>query len=146
MQWEITFSGEPVVLTIRAWGSARLEGFKGYFLEALAHPSFRPNLPVLLDFRQLNAAALSANDLKELVAFQSQARSGVQNSPIAVLVERPVDFGVARMWEVISEGLFKYKHVFYDADAANAWLARHAPSTSDLPAYSSMSDASRPPS
>jgi hypothetical protein len=127
VEWQITFSDEPELMVIRAWGAATPEGFKAYFAEAVGHPRWRPWVDCLLDFRDLDLAVLPTEQLKALAAFFSENNEGVAASHVAIVVTRSVEFGVARMWTTLSEDVGMNQRVFYDLEEARAWLAAQEP-------------------
>jgi hypothetical protein len=122
MQWEIAFSEDAEQLTIRAWGPAELAGFKAYFEAAVADPRWKPGIACLLEFSALSLAALHTDELRSLVDYHQSTKAALGGARIALVVSRAPDFGMARMWEVLSESLGLTQHVFYDLGEARAWL------------------------
>jgi hypothetical protein len=123
VEWEITFSSDPEILTIRAWGPATIEGVRAYFQEAVSRPEWKPGISCLLDFRELDLAKLSSEQLEALVAFFDKNKEGVGAAFIAIAVTRSVEYGVARMWTSLSETVGMHQRVFYALDEGRAWLA-----------------------
>lgn len=130
MEWEITFTSEPEILTIRAWGPASIEGVKAYFREAVSRPEWKPTISCLLDFRELDLARLSSDELKVLAGFFDTNREGIADSFIAIIVTRSVEFGVARMWATLSEDVGMHQRVFYSLEEGRTWLASVTPVSS----------------
>jgi hypothetical protein len=122
MQWEIGFSEDGELFTVRAWGPAELAGFKAYYEAAVADPRWKPGIACLLDFSALLLAALQTDGLRSLVDYHQSTKATLGSARIALVVSRAPDFGVARMWEMLSEGLGLTQHVFYDVGEARAWL------------------------
>jgi hypothetical protein len=125
MQWEIGFSQDHPLMTIRAWGPAALQGFVDYLTQALADPRWKPQIQVLLDFRELDLATVSSDDMRRLVSFQRPLKESLSPGKLALVVGRPVDFGMARMWEVLSSEIGLTQGVFYSLEEAFDWLKRH---------------------
>ncbi len=80
--------------------------------------AYDPSWPALVDASTLNPAGLSTQALR--------ARAAVPRSnPAQVAVVAPADvvFGLARMFQMMSEGRGNHIEVFRGADEAMAWLA-----------------------
>jgi hypothetical protein len=109
-------------MTVTAWGPAEASGFIAYLLEAVNHPAWRPGIPALMDFRDLDIGRLGAADAWQ-VADQHQPYAKIlAAAPIAVVVSRPVDFGMVRMWESLVHQMHLAHEVFYAMAEAEAWL------------------------
>jgi hypothetical protein len=122
MEWNVRFADDEPLVTIEAKGMAEIEGFRSYLDGVLASPSWRPGVPVLVDFRQLVSDNLTRDDVERLVALHVPYLGRIGGSPIAVVVSRPSDFGVVRVWEAHAAEMFPVHEVFYDVDVALIWL------------------------
>lgn len=122
MQWELTFSEDAAFLAIRAWGLADVEGIADYIRQAVMDPRWKPGTPCLMDFKELDLATFPMEHLRSLVQRERPFADRIGAAKIAILVTRPVDFGIARMWESFSQDLGQTRQVFYDMDEALAWL------------------------
>lgn len=81
-------------------------------------PAFDGTLPALVDASELNPAGLSTDTLR--------ARAAVpRKQPVRVAIVAPADavFGLARMFQMMSEGRGNHIEVFRGRDEALAWLA-----------------------
>lgn len=122
MEWEIRLAEDGSRLTIRAWGQAELQGFLDYIRQALEHPGWKPGTPVLIDLSALDLASFPADHLRTLATSEGVNKDRIGPSRIALLVARPVEFGMARMWELLTQDRGMTRRVFYALDEAEAWL------------------------
>ncbi len=94
------------------------------FVEALhaiyAHPEYEPGNGGIWDLRHADLSAIASRDAQFMAEFVRRVR-GPREGRTAVVVDAPREFGLARMYQVYSEGLLELK-VLYDLDAALAWL------------------------
>jgi hypothetical protein len=124
MQWTARFDADPALLTLTVSGVAHVDGFREYLEGVLEDPAWAPGKAALIDFRDLRLEHLSFADLERIVELHVPHRTRIGNSPMAVVVSRPVDFGIVRMWESLSADTFPAHRVFYDVDDALLWLRR----------------------
>lgn len=89
------------------------------FTETVKHDlAYDPSWPALVDASGLNPAGLSTQALR--------ARASVpRRNPTRVAIVAPTDvvFGLARMFQMMSEGRGNHIEVFRGMDEALAWLA-----------------------
>jgi hypothetical protein len=123
VEWEITFASDPEIMTIRAWGPASMEGVQAYFQEAVSRPEWKPGISCLLDFRDLDLAKFSTEQLQTLATFFDTNKKGVGAAFVSIVVTRSVEYGVARMWTALSEDVGMHQRVFYALEEGTAWLA-----------------------
>ena len=105
-------------------GTASLEGLRGYIAELLSPPCVDVDYPVLSDLRELDMRSVTADDIRRVVEHVALNRSSIAPIKHAILVSQPVSFGLARMYELLSQETDPQQiSVFYDADKARKWLA-----------------------
>ncbi len=97
--------------------------FLAFLLAATADPRWRPGIPTLLDFRDLDLTALSPTEVQELAELHRPHAEMLRHTRIAVLVTRSVDYGIVRMWEAFTDDLGLAHAPFYELETAEAWLA-----------------------
>jgi hypothetical protein len=83
-----------------------------------ADPRFQPDFWQLFDFTGATEIHVSVEDVRELAA-RSPFRAG---SKRAVVVSRPVHFGLVRMFDALTDEHAVDLRVFYDVAEAWAWL------------------------
>lgn len=100
-------------LTMHDAGRAQAEAIKTH-----------AGLARLWDFREADLTAWSAEDMR---SFDETARSredGTHRVRVAALVSRDVDYGLARMYELLSEsGGPGERAVFRDEASAEQWIS-----------------------
>jgi hypothetical protein len=99
-----------------------VDGFREYLEGVLSDPAWTPGTAALIDFRDLRLEHLSFRDVEEIVELHVPHVTRIGNSPMAVVVSRPVDFGLVRMWESLAADMFPLHSVFYEVDEALSWL------------------------
>jgi hypothetical protein len=88
-----------------------------------ADARFDKSFNQLIDLRQTESTARSAAALRAFSEFVQEEFKGTAASPkVAVIAPRSVSFGLARMYEALSDGVPWEFVVFRAADAALAWL------------------------
>jgi hypothetical protein len=86
---------------------------------------FVPSMNMIWDYRESTLAGFSFQDTvkrKEYVN-KTQERRGY-NYRVALLVDKVVDYGICRMYQIISEDLPATFEVFYDAQEAFDWMRK----------------------
>ena len=125
MDWNIRFEPGGEYLTITAMGPIDVEGVREYLEAILADAAWRPGMLVLADFRDMSTDHLSVAQVRKIVEVHQPYMERIGLSPVAVVVSRPVDFGMVRMWEAMAAQMFPMHEVFYTTDEALAWLRSH---------------------
>lgn len=109
-------------MTLTVSGDAYVDGFQEYLNDVLSDPGWKPGTAALIDFRELRLEHLSFPDVERIVELHVPYLTRIGKSPMAVVVSRPVDFGVVRMWESLAADMFPVHRVFYDIAEARTWL------------------------
>ena len=90
----------------------------------LADPDFEPGMDALVDLRDASLAALTSDDLRDMVRH---ARSRIPRRGsgfrAAWVAPRDLEFGLVRMLEVFMEDLPSEHRLFRDINEARRWLA-----------------------
>ncbi len=97
--------------------------------KALADPSYNPKANILFDNR-LSESAANRADIGERLRFLVGLGSSI-GSRIAILVSRPIHFGLARMAEMLGEDHGLIMRVFKDEAEAIGWITEDAESGHD---------------
>ena len=111
--------------TVILTGRATAHGVVRAIRDLTSHPQYRPGIPKLWDARQADLSKLTRAEFRSIARAGRVSELSTLGIRVAVLVTRPVDFGIARMFE-LSEGydLLDALRVFRDPDAAIAWLTQ----------------------
>ncbi|MBI1371862.1 MAG: hypothetical protein GC159_03760 [Phycisphaera sp.] len=86
-----------------------------------ADPDFRPGLGVLVDCRDVKPDD-SVEVIHYLAKHANQHAERLRCGAVAIVVSTDVEFGMARMYEMLTEATHPHTEVFRDPDAALAWL------------------------
>jgi len=130
--WVLKTDRETGIPIITIVDNMTLEKFREFLAAISDTPSYRGSDGCLWDLR-------SVSDLLPTIAIRYLAASVRQvKSPgrTAIVVERNVHFGLARMFAVCSDQPRNARRVFRDYEQARAWLLEAAPSPSQVPARS----------
>ena len=122
MDWQLAFSADGSRLTLTIKGVAQMEGFIACCQEAGRDSRWQSNVSVVLDLRDLDMAALDQGDILHLVEVHKPHATRLANNRIAVLVSRPVAYGLVRMWMGFTQDLEHAHGVFYRMEEAETWL------------------------
>lgn len=132
IEYRIDRAGGYVFVRIRGRIDDRrlLEGYRRLYSD----PEWRPGLHEFVDTRGARGPDLSARALRDLADLTIQHTGGTRIPfRTAVVVERDVGFGLARMYEAFSDGSGEDVRVFRDVAEALDWLALPgAPSFTEL--------------
>ena len=82
---------------------------------------FPPNVNALWDLRNLDFSRLNA-DFGEAIISAREENSKRGNSKIALIAEDDLDYGMSRMYQMLSDNLPQKISVFRDTDIAENWL------------------------
>jgi hypothetical protein len=122
VQYQIHFDADGIV-TVRTSGSLSVEGVRAYLDELVSHPRWRPGTPVLVDHRALDVREISAEEIRTIADDVARMAARIAGSRNATLVSGPLAYGLARMWETLTQHrVDSTLRVFDDPVAARAWL------------------------
>ena len=122
-------TGIPIITIV---DDMTLEKFREFLAIVSDTPPYRGSDGCLWDLR-------SVSDLLPMIAIRYFAAcAGRVKSPrrTAIVVEKNVHFGLARMFAVCPDQPSNARRVFRDYEQARAWLLEKAPSTTKAPARS----------
>ncbi len=122
MDWQLAFSADGSRLTLTFQGVAQVDGFIACCQEAGRDPRWQSDLSAVLDLRDLDMAVLDQGDILHLVDAHKPHAARLAGNRVAVLVSRPVAYGLVRMWLGYTENLAHTHGVFYRLEEAEAWL------------------------
>ena len=122
MEWGIKFEKEGSLLTITASGIPDTEGFRSYLEAAASNPEWHQGIRVLCDFRELDTSRVTAYVLRGIADLHKKFTDRYGSNPVAVVVSRPVDFGMLRMFEAYAGNMCPDYKVFYSVENALEWL------------------------
>jgi len=97
-----------------------LDAYKRFY----TGPTWSPGMHELVDLADADFAEVTPAAIASLAAYVAKTleEHGVQSSRAAVFCGRDLEYGVARMYDVFSEGSPEYSRVFRDREKARAWV------------------------
>lgn len=107
-------------------GDLFVEDLETAVTRMLSHPDFRTGMNTLWDLTRATVAGLSAGDLRRLHTFVLLRKAQRGAGKMAVLVAHVVDYGLARMFELMCQDLPTRIAVFRQVVTAEAWLLADA--------------------
>jgi hypothetical protein len=119
--YEIIPEKHLVVNTVR--GRFDFARYQDLMERILEDPQFVPSMHMLWDFTGSTLIDLSNDDFASIKSYiQKNAERRGSGYRAVFLVSKEVDFGLSRMYQMISEDLPVSFEVFRDRDKAMAWI------------------------
>ncbi|HEY5808049.1 MAG TPA: hypothetical protein VIT67_08780 [Povalibacter sp.] len=117
------------------WGTVNAKALRDMTIAMRDDPQFRKGLDILADFRRARVD-ISYDEMLEFATFLG--RHGVIGRQ-AIVVSGQLEFGMARMFEQLTELSVRRTDlkVFLDMEAAERWLGSPAAQGANLPGLSS---------
>jgi hypothetical protein len=129
-QYALTWHGRPEDLLVTARGEVTPAAVEEYTRAVLDDPRFRTGMLILIDYREADTTSLDARDIEERLQMMTRDAWAFEDSKFAIVVGRPVDFGIMRMLHQRGDLLYENsdasgeRRIFYTLEEARAWLAR----------------------
>lgn len=97
--------------------------FLAFYKSFFAGEEFVPSMNLLVDLREADSSARSSGVLRHFAEYVGTViTNGPARAKVAVVAQRDLSFGIARMYEAFSESVPWDFVVFRAIDAALAWL------------------------
>ena len=105
-------------------GDATLQGFNDFVKAIFEHEEWKPGGRILLDHTKLNTAPLTVEEVRAIANIATKYNEQFGKAKLALVVDRDLEYGMARMWQVFVETEVWYasEKLFRDRDEAVAWL------------------------
>jgi hypothetical protein len=129
VEYDITWGGEVEDMSLRTAGQASLQGLRTYLQEGLSDSRWQPGMRVLVDHRELDWSTTTNDDLRARVASMVKERERFGRAHVAVVLARPVDYGLHRVMQALSDDWADVidLELFYTVEEARAWLSQFPP-------------------
>ena len=109
--------------TVKTEGDGDVGGIIAFLKDIVSHPQWKPGNKILLDHRALSIDAITRSGIEHVSAFFKTIGDKLGNGKIALVMNRDIDFGIARAWENITEYDVDIKiYVFRELEKATSWL------------------------
>jgi hypothetical protein len=113
------------LITITIAGEINLlHSIKTVAQEMLKDPDFHPGMDALWDIRKAEMQNLPTNDILSLVSFiKSHQQERGAGYKVAIVADRDLLFGGARMFEAFADTVPFNCRVFRDIEEAESWIS-----------------------
>jgi hypothetical protein len=109
------------IIEIRGAGVITQAEYIAGVMSWMIDPLFRPGLDGLCDFTAAESTPTMA-DLRELIDLVARHTAYVGRVKVAMIVGKPITFGVARQFASLAEAAKLEVQLFRDRDSAMSWL------------------------
>ncbi len=111
------------IFIVSTSGDAEISKFKELFLSYLHHEKWKPGTPCLHDHSKLNSASVSTDDIRDIAGSLKNLGELLGVGKTALVVDRDLEFGLARMFQVFYEGNpDRTVKLFKSREEALTWL------------------------
>jgi hypothetical protein len=120
MKYQVYIDKALNVLFDRHEGEITYQAFRDSIRELYEHPDWQKGLDVISDLREASLV-LSSSEMRQIItSFMVDDEA----NKLAVVVSRDSEFGMARMFEILSEetNIWKEYKIFRDMAEAKKWL------------------------
>ena len=124
MKYEINSDPDRSIFLILLTGKFDICDLEECYQTFLDHPDWQPGTDILWDTRQCFSDHLTAVDIQLVGKMTNKYKEKRGPGLAAWVVDREVDFGLGRMFEMINEGKIIYNFkVFRKYSEAEEWIA-----------------------
>ena len=102
-------------------GTVTSDEILAHITEILQHPDYQPGMKSLTELRAIQQSA-SPEDIRQIANFILGRSKDVQGGRAALVVTKDVNFGMARMMELLTESSPLSIGVFRELTEAYEWL------------------------
>ena len=110
------------VILVRAYGAVTPVEFHTNRVKLQDDPENRPGLKYLVDLRDVQRFAMSADDIERL-ADDRTSHFIEPGTPLAIVADSDEGFGLSRMYQIMRGTAGEEIQVFSNIEGAEAWLA-----------------------
>ena len=123
-RFEIEFDSEKGLVRTEHFGRSTADGLKRFIDALLTDPRWRPGMNVITDFRNSDPSLLSAENLRDCVAYTIGYVERTVGTKVATVVDSPLSYGISRIWgaQIAMQGAPTEFRIFDTEKAAERWL------------------------
>lgn len=121
MSVEIEYNNDKKALYVTLSGQVSIEEFSKTIIDVAESTSFSPDIRTLVDIRELDFSGINSDFLKELITLEKQ-NSKRLNTKVAYIADTDMNYGMSRMYQVLSEELPKASMIFRDYSEGEKWM------------------------
>ena len=118
------------IFEVTTSGDAILQGYYDFTKAVLEHEEWKPGGLILLNHTELNTGPLTVNDVQAIAIISGQYSEQLGTAKVAIVVDRDLDYGMTRMWQVFVEShtnSYASAKIFRNRDEAVTWLKSFQP-------------------
>jgi len=127
----VTYTFDDPLVVVTGGGDAEIQDFLDCFDRAAGDPRFRPGMKLLV--LDEGSAVDPGPHAEKFAADLATVLVGRYTPRMAVVVQKPVHYGIGRMLMVHGERYGLRFHVFLDEEEARTWLLSDDPPASGDP-------------
>ena len=120
--WDLRWNPEHGVLFVRAWGEMSAESSVAVLEAISAGEAWPADAPAIWDVREASFPGASGDALRALAAERARFENR-RVARVAMVVDDDLNFGLMRMFEMLSDTEHGSIQVFRDLDAALRWVS-----------------------
>jgi hypothetical protein len=123
MKHTLHVSEDGLLFTIVTEGDGDVAGIIAFLKDIISHPQWKPGKRILLDHRRLNIEEITLSGVEDVSFYFISISDQLGDGKIALVMNRDIDFGIARAWESVTNLDVDIKiHVFRELEEARDWL------------------------
>ena len=123
MKHHLEVSEDGSLFTVKTEGEGDVEGIIAFLKDITSHPRWKPGNFILLDHRALKIDKITAIGIEDVSGYFKSISPELGEGKIALVMNREIDFGIARAWENVTDYDVDIKiHVFREIEKAISWL------------------------
>jgi hypothetical protein len=103
MEWTIEPTGEPKFLLITLRGDLSGQGVRDVVGNVMQDPAWWPGIGLLYNIQGVSVAEMTLKDVRGISDFFVEFREEFGPSKVAVLVDSPIKYGLARQFISMAE-------------------------------------------
>jgi len=93
------------------------------FDASVSSEDYKSGMGRLWDFTKADLSSLNSSTIRRMAQHSKEFPPGINDVKVAFVVDRPVEYGLARMFEAFSQDASTEIAVFYRLEEAEAWMA-----------------------
>jgi hypothetical protein len=123
LRHEITVENNGMCLVVTTHGVADIPGIFAFLDDIVSHPQWVPGMQILVDHRDLNLNKIAQDGIREVSRYFANLSLNLGNGKIAFVLNRDIDFGIARAWELMTADDVEISiYMFRSIEDARTWL------------------------
>lgn len=133
MEWTIEPIGEPEFLRITLRGGLSAQGVRDVVGEVMQNPAWWPGIGLLYNIQDVSVKAMTLKEVRGISDFFIEFRDVFGPSKVAVIVDSPVKYGLARQFISMAQPNGPPTlNVFKTETEAYQWLSERTQTVSNI--------------